>query len=121
MSSATATAADANRLIWRVVAGIPPGQLMSYGEVARQAGLPGRARQVAPALRLAGKERNLPWHRVIRSGGDLGFPRGSHQWQEQVALLAAEGVHLSASGRVAGFKAKPATLDQTLWGPVDGK
>ena len=46
---------DRYRRIWDVVAGIPAGCVLNYGEVARLAGLPGRARLVGRALGLAPK------------------------------------------------------------------
>ncbi len=54
--------------IWNVIAGIPRGQISTYGDVARMAGLPGRARQTAYALRNAPEGMDLPWHRVLGQG-----------------------------------------------------
>jgi alkylated DNA nucleotide flippase Atl1 len=51
--------------IWNVVCRIPPGQVSTYGAVARAAGLPGRARQTGYALKVAPEAMNLPWHRVV--------------------------------------------------------
>ncbi|MGS0725371.1 MGMT family protein, partial [Shewanella sp. 0m-11] len=51
--------------IWHIVSMIPEGKVCSYGKVADLAGLPGRARYVSKALKLAPDELNLPWHRVI--------------------------------------------------------
>jgi methylated-DNA-protein-cysteine methyltransferase-like protein len=49
-----------------VVRQIPRGQVMTYGDVARAAGYPGRARQVVWALKDCGDA--LPWHRVVGAG-----------------------------------------------------
>lgn len=81
-----------------VVAAIPEGRVATYGEVARAAGLPGRARLVGRVLRELPAASRIPWHRVvaaggriaIRSAGDDGGPR------EQIARLRAEGVPLRA-------------------------
>lgn len=86
--------------IWHVVCGIPRGRVSTYGSVARAAGLPGRARQAGFALRVAGDELNLPWHRVVGAGGRLAFPRASHAHREQTRRLRAEGVCV-VDGRVA--------------------
>ena len=104
----------ARRRILAAVRAIAPGEVAGYGEVARRAGLPGRARLVARILS-AGDEPGLPWHRVLRSDGRIAFPPGSAGFDEQVQRLRAEGVVVDG-GRVRGQRAA-ATLDETLWGP----
>jgi methylated-DNA-protein-cysteine methyltransferase related protein len=86
--------------IWQVVGAIPRGRVSTYGAVARAAALPGRARQVGYALRVAPRELNLPWHRVVGAGGRIVFPRASRQQLEQARRLRAEGVRVR-DGRVA--------------------
>src|SRR5262245_4904742 len=46
-----------------VIRAIPRGRVMTYGEVARVAGLPRGARVVVYALKAA--ESRVPWHRVV--------------------------------------------------------
>jgi methylated-DNA-protein-cysteine methyltransferase-like protein len=106
------------RLILAAVRAIPRGQVAGYGEVARRAGLPGRARLVARVLS-AGDAPGLPWHRVLRSDGRVAFPEGSTGYEEQVQRLRAEGVRVEA-GRVRGQRAA-ATLDEMLWAPPEVK
>lgn len=99
--------------ILAAIRAIPRGEVAGYGEVARRAGLPGRARLVARVL--AGQEDpDLPWHRVLRSDGRIALPEGSRGWREQVRRLRAEGVHVE-NGRVRGQRAA-ATLDEQVWG-----
>ena len=86
--------------IWQVVCAIPRGRASTYGAVARAAGLPGRARLTGFALRVAPRELNLPWHRVVGAGGRIVFPSGSREHREQARRLRAEGVAVTA-GRVA--------------------
>jgi len=86
--------------IWQVVCAIPRGQASTYGAVARAAGLPGRARLTGFALRVAPRELNLPWHRVVGAGGRIVFPSASREHKEQARRLRAEGVAVTA-GRVA--------------------
>lgn len=102
------------RLILAAVRAVPRGQVAGYGEIARRAGLPGRARLVARFLS-AGDEPGLPWHRVLRSDGRVAFPPGSEGFDEQVQRLRAEGVRVEG-GRVRGQSAA-ATLDEMLWAP----
>jgi len=86
--------------IWDVVARIPRGRVATYGEVARAAGLPGRARQAGYALKHMPHGMHLPWHRVVGAGGRIVFPAGSREYKEQVRRLKAEGVAVR-DGRVA--------------------
>jgi methylated-DNA-protein-cysteine methyltransferase related protein len=85
--------------IWHAVCAIPRGKASTYGSVARAAGLPGRARQVGLALRMAPDELNLPWHRVVGAGGRIVFPASSHSHREQARRLRAEGIRV-VKGRV---------------------
>jgi methylated-DNA-protein-cysteine methyltransferase related protein len=94
------TSSRALDAIWQIVGAIPRGQVSTYGAVARAAALPGRARQVGYALRVAPRELNLPWHRVVGAGGRIVFPRSSRHHLEQARRLRAEGV-LVRDGRVA--------------------
>lgn len=100
--------------IYAAIRAIPAGEVAGYGEVARRAGLPGRARLVARLLSESA-EPGLPWHRVLRSDGRIAFPPGSPGHREQAERLRVEGVEVVA-GRVVGRRARP-TLDETLWGP----
>jgi methylated-DNA-protein-cysteine methyltransferase related protein len=76
-----------------MVAAIPVGSVLAYGEVAARAGLPGRARLVGRVLAEDGSD--LPWHRVLRADGTP----APHLAAEQLARLRAEGV-LADGGRV---------------------
>jgi len=73
---------------------IPKGKVSTYGDVARAAGYPGRARQVVWALQRA---RGLPWHRVVGAGGKILLPGESGL--EQRLRLETEGVKFRG-GRV---------------------
>ncbi|KFN49242.1 MGMT family protein [Arenimonas composti] len=105
---------DSRAAILAAVRAVPAGAVAGYGEIARRAGLPGRARLVARIL-AEGGDPGLPWHRVLRSDGRIAFPPGSEGYDEQVQRLRAEGVAVEA-GRVRGQRAA-ATLDELLWKP----
>jgi methylated-DNA-protein-cysteine methyltransferase related protein len=66
---------------------IPKGKVSTYGAVARAAGLPGAARQVAKVLH---RGFGLPWQRVLGAGGEIKL-RGDSAI-EQKLRLEAEGV-----------------------------
>ena len=48
---------------------IPRGRVATYGQVARVAGLPGRARQVGYAMYALAAGSTVPWHRVVNAQG----------------------------------------------------
>lgn len=74
---------------------VGPGQVVSYGDLAAQAGYPGAARGVGAVLAGSGPEEALPWWRVVRVDGRLA---PGHE-PEQARRLAAEGVAVRG-GRV---------------------
>jgi len=77
---------------------IPPGQVMSYGQVGDEVGC--SAREAGWAMNQAEGE-NVPWQRVVGSDGYLRIGRRSPElMQTQRALLEAEGVTFKANGCV---------------------
>lgn len=99
--------------ILAAVRAIPAGHVAGYGDVARRAGLPGRARLAARVLSQNG-DPTLPWHRVLRSDGRIAFPPDSQGFREQARRLKAEGVAV-VDGRVR-MPSRGDTLDAILWG-----
>jgi len=77
-----------------VLRGLTPGEVVSYGEVAEQAGFPGAARAVGNLLK---HTDGLPWWRVVAANGRL-VPGGE---ERQAKLLKAEGITVK-NGRVVG-------------------
>lgn len=71
---------------------IPAGKVATYGDIARQAGIPGAARRVGHALRVLPKDTRLPWHRVINASGRISLPDDSRSYRIQRERLEAEGV-----------------------------
>lgn len=83
-----------------MVAAIPEGRVTTYGEVARRAGLPNRARLVGRVLsRLPGGSR-LPWHRVVNASLQISRRGDPAAMAEQRRRLEQEGVTFHG-GRVA--------------------
>ena len=105
------------RRIWEVVEGIPEGCVLNYGEVARLAGLPGRARLVGRALARAPKRRALPWHRVVNAQGKISFAADSPRGQRQRKLLEAEGVAFENDTIDLERFSPERAIDRLLWGP----
>ena len=73
--------------IERAIRAIPRGKVSTYGGVARAAGFPGAARQVAAVLR---RGFGLPWQRVLGAGGAIKLQGDSAV--EQRLRLESEGV-----------------------------
>jgi methylated-DNA-protein-cysteine methyltransferase-like protein len=83
--------------IWDLVRQVPPGRVVSYGQVARMVGAPtprivGFAMSAAPG--------DVPWQRVINSRGEVSRRKAGEGDRTQRALLEAEGVVFDARGRV---------------------
>lgn len=64
---------------------IPPGRVMSYGDVAEYVGA-GSGRSVGTVMSRHGAE--VPWHRVLHADGTC----ATHKSDRQLELLRAEGV-----------------------------
>jgi methylated-DNA-protein-cysteine methyltransferase related protein len=76
---------DFERAVVAVIARLNPGDVVTYGEVAAEAGFPGAARAVGQIL---ARTDGLPWWRVVTSTGRL-VP--GHE-PEHARRLRAEGV-----------------------------
>jgi methylated-DNA-protein-cysteine methyltransferase related protein len=111
------TGDDRFQKVWDVIEGIPSGCVLNYGEIARLAGYPGKARMVGMALGRAPKKRKLPWHRVVNAQGRISFPEGSERAKRQRRLLEDEGVvFVDDSIDLEAFSPERA-VDRLLWGP----
>lgn len=86
-----------NRRVYAVALAIPPGETLTYGEVAARLGEPGAARAVGKALGENPVPIVVPCHRVLAAGGRLGgfsAPGGSATKQK---LLVIEGARPNAA------------------------
>jgi len=85
--------------IWQTLSQVPPGTVVTYGQLARLAGLPGLARFAGRVLQQLPEGSSLPWHRVINAQGRISLPPGSAAAREQAERLRCEGVEVRA-GRI---------------------
>jgi methylated-DNA-protein-cysteine methyltransferase related protein len=83
---------DPEQRIYAVLAAIPSGVVVTYGQVAELAGLPQAARLVGRTLRHLPEGSTLPWHRVINAAGKISLPPDSDSGKRQVACLQEEGL-----------------------------
>jgi methylated-DNA-protein-cysteine methyltransferase related protein len=112
-SAARKRGANSFERIRQVVLKIPRGHVMTYGDVAAAAGMPGAARTAGYAMRALG--RTVPWQRVLgrRDARSAHITiRDLRGRAEQRRLLEQEGVRFDARGgiRLADFGWKPSRL-----------
>ncbi|MDR1042661.1 MAG: methylated-DNA--[protein]-cysteine S-methyltransferase [Clostridiales Family XIII bacterium] len=81
--------------IYEIVAAIPRGRVVSYGQIARMLGRPRAAREVGWAMHNCPDE--LPWQRVVMKDGGI---TGGEFAEVRRALLVEEGVSFLPDGRV---------------------
>lgn len=89
---ATDSAEARRAALYLVLAAIPEGKVVSYGELAALAGLGRAARWVGRTLSQLPPDTRLPWHRVLSAGGRLSLAAGTPSGEEQRARLRAEGL-----------------------------
>ena len=93
----------------QIVAQIPKGRVMTYGQLAAIAGSPRAARIVGGVAHYG--DPSLPWHRVVNKKGGLasGYHGGRHTQKEH---LEAEGVEvLGEAGTYYVY------IDSLIWWP----
>ena len=64
--------------VWKALLNIPPGKVVSYGQIANKINHPGAARAVGLAVGANPVAFLIPCHRVIQQSGKL----GGYHWGE---------------------------------------
>ena len=97
---------DFKQRVYALVAQIPKGRVMTYGQIASLAGSPYAARIVGGIAHWG--DPKLPWQRVVKKDGSLaeGYPGGipGHQ-----SALESEGVDFNEDNRL--------DIAKLLWRP----
>lgn len=83
----------------QTVRDIPAGKVATYGQIARLAGSPRAARQVARILHACSAKEGLPWHRVVNREGRIAL-KPFQGFEEQRRLLEREGIPFDSSGAI---------------------
>lgn len=98
---------DFRQRIYALVAQIPKGEVMTYGQIAVLVGSPRAARIVGGVAHWG--DPDLPWQRVVMKDGSLapGYPGGT---AGHAAALKAEGVEISEDFKVEN-------IAERLWRP----
>ena len=79
---------------YEVTRAIAPGEVLTYGEVARRIGEPGAARAVGQALGKNPFAPVIPCHRVLAAGGRSGGFSAEGGANTKLRMLEIEGAHL---------------------------
>lgn len=92
--------------VYEIVAGIPKGKVMSYGQVAAHAGAAWAAWEVGQIAHTGPSD--LPWQRVVNKQGGLarGYP-GGYEGHKQA--LQPEGIEVDDDYKV--------NIKELLWNP----
>lgn len=98
--------ANFRKLVLELVAQIPAGRVMTYGQIAALCGSPRAARIVGGVAHYG--DPSLPWQRVVKKDGSLaeGYPGGT---EGHAAALRTEGVEISQDYQV--------NMEAHLWQP----
>ena len=89
--------------VYEIVASIPKGRVMTYGDIAAVAGQASAARIVGGLAHFG--PTNLPWHRVVNRFGGLasGYPGGRATHREH---LETECIEVGDDYIIIGFQEK---------------
>ena len=94
--------------VYELVKQIPPGRVMTYGQIAEILGEGYTPRTVGYVMHAADTE-NVPWQRVINSQGACSTGKMTIPVNLQQQILEAEGIAFDAKGRC--------NLVEVLWYP----
>ncbi len=92
--------------VYELVAQIPRGRVMTYGQIAALCGRPRAARMIGGIAHFG--DSNLPWQRVVKKDGSLaeGYPGGT---EGHKAALEAEGIQVDEHYKI--------DVEGLLWRP----
>lgn len=105
------TEANFYERVYDFVRRVPPGKVVTYGQVAACLGVPRSSRAVGYALRALSPGHDVPWHRVVNHRGQISprYPAESPMLQR--LLLEDEGVNFDTQSRI--------DLREFRWWPED--
>jgi methylated-DNA-protein-cysteine methyltransferase-like protein len=94
-----------NHQVWKIVNQIPPGQVATYGQIARMIPPPPGVQAKAYAAlgprwvgsAMAKCPEDVPWQRVVNSKGEISLRPGA---EHQRGLLEEEGVLFNERGKI---------------------
>jgi methylated-DNA-protein-cysteine methyltransferase related protein len=96
---------DFSKRVIQIALSIPPGRVLTYGLIAKQAGGGNQAARSVNAILVKAYmngEKDIPFHRVVYSNGKV-FSDPSFDARRS-ALYKKEGISLDASGKITNFR-----------------
>jgi methylated-DNA-[protein]-cysteine S-methyltransferase len=93
-----AAAPDFHRKVYDVARTIPPGQTMTYGEIAKKLGVPHESREVGQALGRNPIAIIVPCHRVLAADGKMGGFSANGGVATKRRILEIEGASAVGAG-----------------------
>lgn len=91
--------------VYKIVRGIPPGRVMTYGQISQE--LAARISPLAVGWALNTAPPSVPWHRVVNAQGQCSTDE-KEALGRQRSLLEGEGVQ---------FRGKGLPLSEYRWEP----
>jgi len=88
--------------IYTILSYLGEGKLITYGQLAKQAGFPHHSRHVGKILARLPKDSRLPWFRVVNSQGKISLI--GEAFIRQKSLLEKEGIEITDQGKIVKFK-----------------
>ena len=86
--------------VYEIVAQIPKGKVVTYGQIAVALGDPRQACTVGWALHSAPEWLDIPWHRVVNNSGGISTRHTIGGLNTQRKLLEDEGIVFNKDGRL---------------------
>lgn len=83
----------------QIIKQIPPGKVMTYGQIAKLTGSPRASRQVVWIIHSMSEKHGLPWQRVVNSKGMIALTDVEGATMQRL-MLQAEGVELTKDGLI---------------------
>ncbi len=96
---------DFSKRVIKIALSIPPGRVLTYGLIARQAGGGNQAARSVNGILVKAYmngEKNIPFHRVVYSSGKV-FSDPSFDAKRN-KLYKQEGISLDKSGKIVNFR-----------------
>lgn len=96
-------APEFNRKVWDIARAIPPGQTITYGDIAKRLGVaPERARDVGQAMGSNPVPIIVPCHRVVAASGKMGGFSAPGGVDTKRRMLEIEGAAVVGAGPLFG-------------------
>ena len=86
--------------VYDFVGTVPPGKVVTYGQVALELGSPAAARAVGYALHNLSDGTDVPWWRVVNASGGISLGNRGFSADIQRERLEDEGVRFDLEGRI---------------------